>query len=387
MYGVDAYGAAPTGSGGAIDITKLGKVGEVADATTGAKYVGDGIIDSFQIGVNASKGAGAAVVQSAVNNSITRNAFVGNVINTAVNSALASLNNFNRVSYNDEEVDFSELEKYAAVSSDVTDQTYAKDSNVYVMPYYRSTSVDLAGGSLDADTYGIVLGGNKNLGDAGVIGLFLGYENADGSANTVDTEDDTFFGGINYYKTLGGTSTYDYFVKGMLRLANTSSDVTRKNVQNNGTSSADTFSYGIEANAGMNFYNGIHTITPEVGLSYDRVEVDGFKLNGIDYNDNNINLVMGKIGLNWLAQFTESVSTNVGFGIRYNFNDDFDAGLKILNGGVYSAKTDLGDFYYYLNLGVNVALTQNWELGVMYNGDFSSDANSHSGFVKLGYWW
>ena len=295
LYGVDAYGAAPTGSGGAIDITKLGKVGEVADATTGAKYVGDGIIDSFQIGVNASKGAGAAVVQSAVNNSITRNAFVGNVINTAVNSALASLNNFNRVSYNDEEVDFSELEKYAAVSSDVTDQTYAKDSNVYVMPYYRSTSVDLAGGSLDADTYGIVLGGNKNLGEGGVIGLFLGYENADGSANNVDTEDDTFFGGINYYKTLGGTSTYDYFVKGMLRLANTSSDVTRKNVQNNGTSSADTFSYGIEANAGMNFYNGIHTITPEVGLSYDRVEVDGFKLNGIDYNDNNINLVMGKI--------------------------------------------------------------------------------------------
>ena len=385
LYGVDAYGATVDKDGKLT--SNLGKVGEVADATTGAKYVGDGIIDSFQIGVNASKGAGAAVVQSAVNNSITRNAFVGNVINTAVNSALASLNNFNRVSYNDEEVDFSELEKYAAVSSDVTDQTYAKDSNVYVMPYYRSTSVDLADGSLDADTYGIVLGGNKNLGDAGVIGLFLGYENADGSANTVDTEDDTFFGGINYYKTLGGTSTYDYFVKGMLRLANTSSDVTRKNAQNNGTSSADTFSYGIEANVGMNFYNGIHTITPEVGLSYDRAEVDGFTLNGVTYEDAGVNLPVAKVGLNWLAQFTETFSTNVGVGIRYNLNDDYTASLKIPNGGVYSAKTDLGDFYYCLNLGVNVALTQNWELGVMYNGDFSSDANSHSGFVKLGYWW
>ncbi|MDY5557918.1 autotransporter domain-containing protein, partial [Helicobacter sp.] len=384
MNPVDAYGALRDTATGNLT-SNLGKVGEV-DVTTGARYEADGIIDSFQVGVDTARGAGAAAVQSAVNNSITRNAFVGNVVNTAVNSALASLNNLNRVSYNDEEVDFSELEKYAAVSSDVTDQTYAKDSNVYVMPYYRSTSVDLAEGSLDADTYGIILGGNKNLGNAGVIGLFLGYENADGSSNTVDTEDDTFFGGINYYKTLGGTSTYDYFVKGMLRLANTSSDVTRKG-QTYGTSSSDTFSYGLEANVGMNFYNGIHTITPEVGLSYDRVEVDGFKLNGVDYSDNNINLVVGKIGLNWLAQFTESVSTNVGFGIRYNFNDDFDTSLRIANGEVYSTNTDLGDFYYYLNLGVNVALTQNWELGVMYNGDFSSDASSHSGFVKLGYWW
>ena len=143
----------------------------------------------------------------------------------------------------------------------------------------------------------------------------------------------------------------------------------------------------------MNFYNGIHTITPEVGLSYDRVSVDGFKFNnGVEFQDEDINLVVGKIGLNWLAQFTESISTNVGFGIRYNFNDDFDAGVKLVNTngdyiGHFSNKTDLGDFYYYVNLGVNYAITQNWELGVMYNGDFSSDASSHAGFVKLGYWW
>ena len=390
MNAVDAYGALRDTATGNLT-TKLGKVGEVADVTTGARYEADGVIDSFQVGVDTARGAGAATVQNAVNSSITRNAFIGNVVNTAVNSTLATLNNLNRVSYNDAEVDFDKLEKYAAVSSDVTDQTYAKDSNVYVMPYYRSTSVDLAGGdSLDADTYGIVLGGNKNLGNAGVIGLFLGYESSDGNSNIFDNDDDTFFGGINYYKTLGGTSTYDYFVKGMLRLANTSTDITQ---QGQGTRSADTFSYGIEANAGMNFYNGIHTITPEVGLSYDRVSVDGFKFNnGVEFQDEDINLVVGKIGLNWLAQFTESISTNVGFGIRYNFNDDFDAGVKLVNTngdyiGHFSNKTDLGDFYYYLNLGVNYAITSNWELGVMYNGDFSSDASSHAGFVKLGYWW
>ena len=357
-------------------------------ATTRA---GDGIVDSFQINVNASKGAGAAVTQGAVNSAITRNAFIGNVVNNAVNSTLATLNNFNRVSYNDEEVDFDKLEKYAAVATDVTDQTYAKDNNVYVMPYYRNVSVDLAtGDSLDGDTYGIVLGGNKNLGNAGVIGLFLGYENSDTGSRDYSTEDDTFFGGINYYKTLGGTSTYDYFVKGMLRLAGGSTDIT----QRGSTVGADTFSYGIEANVGMNFYNGIHTFTPEVGLSYDRIEVDGFTLNDITYEDASINLPVAKVGLNWLAQFTETFSTNVGVGVRYNFNDDYNAGLRIndvLNktGSYISASnnTDLGDFYYYLNLGVNVALTQNWELGVMYTGDFASDASSHSGFVKLGYWW
>lgn len=364
------------------------QVMEDVPATTRA---GDGIVDSFQINVNASKGAGAAVTQGAVNSAITRNAFIGNVVNNAVNSTLATLNNFNRVSYNDEEVDFDKLEKYAAVATDVTDQTYAKDNNVYVMPYYRNVSVDLAtGDSLDGDTYGIVLGGNKNLGNAGVIGLFLGYENSDTGSRDYSTEDDTFFGGINYYKTLGGTSTYDYFVKGMLRLAGGSTDIT----QRGSTVGADTFSYGIEANVGMNFYNGIHTFTPEVGLSYDRIEVDGFTLNDITYEDAGINLPVAKVGLNWLAQFTETFSTNVGVGVRYNFNDDYNAGLRIndvLNktGSYISASnnTDLGDFYYYLNLGVNVALTQNWELGVMYTGDFASDASSHSGFVKLGYWW
>ena len=402
IVGVDAYNANDK-VGEAIPATQKPKLDENGDpvlddsgnpvmvdvpATTRA---GDGIVDSFQINVNASKGAGAAVTQGAVNSAITRNAFIGNVVNNAVNSTLATLNNFNRVSYNDEEVDFDKLEKYAAVATDVTDQTYAKDNNVYVMPYYRNVSVDLAtGDSLDGDTYGIVLGGNKNLGNAGVIGLFLGYENSDTGSRDYSTEDDTFFGGINYYKTLGGTSTYDYFVKGMLRLAGGSTDIT----QRGSTVGADTFSYGIEANVGMNFYNGIHTFTPEVGLSYDRIEVDGFTLNDITYEDAGINLPVAKVGLNWLAQFTETFSTNVGVGVRYNFNDDYNAGLRIndvLNktGSYISASnnTDLGDFYYYLNLGVNVALTQNWELGVMYTGDFASDASSHSGFVKLGYWW
>lgn len=402
IVGVDAYNANDK-VGEAIAATQTPQLDENGQPVTdengnqvmvdvpATTRAGDGIVDSFQINVNASKGAGAAVTQGTVNSVITRNAFIGNVVNTAVNSALASLNNFNRVSYNDAEVDFEKLEKYAAVATDVTDQTYAKDNNVYVMPYYRNVSVDLAtGDSLDGDTYGIVLGGNKNLGNAGVIGLFLGYENADTGSRDYSVEDDTFFGGINYYKTLGGTSTYDYFVKGMLRIASGSSDVS----QQGSTVGSDTFSYGIEANVGMNFYNGIHTFTPEVGLSYDRVEVDGFTLNGIVYDDAGINLPVAKVGLNWLAQFTESVSTNVGVGIRYNLNDDYNASLRILDLGgstnkpiSYSTNTDLGDFYYYLNLGVNVALTQNWELGVMYAGDFSSDASAHSGFVKLGYWW
>ena len=402
IVGVDAYNANDK-VGEAIPATQKPQLDESGKPVYGddgnqvmvdvpaTTRAGDGIVDSFQINVNASKGAGAAVTQGAVNSAITRNAFIGNVVNNAVNSTLATLNNFNRVSYNDEEVDFDKLEKYAAVATDVTDQTYAKDNNVYVMPYYRNVSVDLAtGDSLDGDTYGIVLGGNKNLGNAGVIGLFLGYENADTGSRDYSTEDDTFFGGINYYKTLGGTSTYDYFVKGMLRLAGGSTDIT----QRGSTVGADTFSYGIEANVGMNFYNGIHTFTPEVGLSYDRIEVDGFTLNDITYEDASINLPVAKVGLNWLAQFTETFSTNVGVGVRYNFNDDYNAGLRIndvLNktGSYISASnnTDLGDFYYYLNLGVNVAFTQNWELGVMYTGDFASDASSHSGFVKLGYWW
>ncbi|MDY2585162.1 autotransporter outer membrane beta-barrel domain-containing protein, partial [Helicobacter sp.] len=360
------------------------KVGE--EEGEGKVVAGDGIIDSFQIGVNAANGAGAVATQGAVSANITRSAFVGSVVGNAVNTALATLGGA-RVSYNDEDVDFSKLEKYAQVGSDVTDRTYAKDSTIFIMPYYRSSSVDLpTNQSLDGDTYGLIGGVQKGLGNAGILGFFLGYERTSASATNLDQDDNTFFAGVNYYKTLGGTSTYDYYAKGMLRFSSTSSDITQKMINGDTKRSPDSTSYGVEAGVGVNFYQDIHTITPEVGLSFDRVSVDGLNSAGVQSFDNDINLIVGKVGLNWLAQFTDTVSTNFGVGIRYNFKDSFDARVKI-NETTYNTKSELDSFYYYLNAGVNFALTPNWELSFLYNGDFSSNTASHSGFVKLGYWW
>ncbi|TLD79763.1 hypothetical protein LS70_009600 [Helicobacter sp. MIT 11-5569] len=345
----------------------------------------DGIIDSFVVNVDVSKGAGVIATQSIVNNAITRNAFVGTVVNTAVNSALSAANN--RIASNSDE-DFSKLEKYAQVSSDVTDQTYGSvntDTQAYVMPYYRSTSIDLpTGDSLDGDTYGIVGGLQKNLGEAGVLGFFLGYETGSADSVLFEQDDDTFYLGANYYAVLGGTSTYDYYVKGMVRFANSTTDLTRRDI--GGTGGADSITYGIEGNVGLNFYNGIHTFSPEFGLSYDKVNADEFTLNNINYEKANIDIIMAKLGVNWLARFSEFVSTNVGVGIRYNFDDSYDAKLNIL-GQLFTSDASLGDFYYYTTVALNFAVTPNIDFSLVYNGDFSSDTSAHSGFVKLGYWW
>lgn len=259
------------------------------------------VADGFKIKVDSSRSTAAASTQNAVNNSVTRSAFIGNVVGTAVNVTLTNFNAHDRMNHR-AEVDIPKLEKYASfvADSNVLDQTYAKDSHTFVMPYYTSTSVDLAtGDNLDGDTYGIISGMQKSLGnDFGVLGFFVGVEKADVNAVDLGIDDTTFYAGVNYYKTLGGTTDYDYFAKGMLRGVLTSSDIASlgESVE------SDSNSYGFEVGFGANFYVANHTLTPELAISYDRVNVDGFTMRGNIYQDNNINLFMGKLGASWQAQ-------------------------------------------------------------------------------------
>ena len=339
--------------------------------------------DGLIINVDSSRSAAAAATQSSVNASVTRSAFVGNVVGSAVNTAITNFGGINRVSYNDDDVDFSKLEKYARVGSDITDQTYANNSHVFVMPYYTKTSVEVArGGDLNGNTYGLIGGLQKKIGDSSVLGFFIGSEKAKSDATNLDIDDTTWYSGINLYKTLGGTSELDYFAKGMLRTAFTSSDITNAGAK----AKSNTNSYGLEAAVGINIYAANHTLTPELGLSYDKVSIDGFMMRGNTYEDNNLNLFVGKLGLNWLAQWTNQVSTNLGTGVRLNFKDDFEQGV-IVNDQLFKSKTDLEKAYYYVNLGLTYSITNAWDLSFIYNGDFSSNTSANSGFVKLGYWW
>ena len=339
--------------------------------------------DGLMINVDSSRSAAAAATQSSVNASVTRSAFVGNVVGSAVNTAITNFGGINRVSYNDDDVDFSKLEKYARVGSDITDQTYANNSHVFVMPYYTKTSVEVArGGDLNGNTYGLIGGLQKKIGDSSVLGFFIGSEKAKSDATNLDIDDTTWYSGINLYKTLGGTSELDYFAKGMLRTAFTSSDITNAGAK----AKSNTNSYGLEAAVGINIYAANHTLTPELGLSYDKVSIDGFMMRGNTYEDNNLNLFVGKLGLNWLAQWTNQVSTNLGTGVRLNFKDDFEQGV-IVNDQLFKSKTDLEKAYYYVNLGLTYSITNAWDLSFIYNGDFSSNTSANSGFVKLGYWW
>lgn len=60
----------------------------------------------------------------------------------------------------------------------------------------------------------------------------------------------------------------------------------------------------------------------------------------------------------------------------------------IVNNQLFNTKTDLGNAYYYVTLGLNYVLSGSWDISVIYNGDFSNKSSAHnSGFVKLGYWW
>lgn len=357
---------------------------------------GDGKrVRGFSIGVDVANGAGALLAQGLTNVSTRRSLFIDSITSTVIQATIDQTSRTQQVSYNDSDVNFENLAKYAHISTDAYSATSNRDTYFYAIPYYTADSTDLQGGfeKLKGNTYGLVAGAQKNLYDAGIVGIFFGFESGsyDTSARftSYNQDDLTFYGGLNYYKVLGGTENREYYAKAMAKAALISSDISRSTTAGSGTddASVDSANFGAGVDLGINFYlTDAHVISPEIGISYDRLNTDSFVIGNQYYEESDANLLQGKIGFNWLAQWSPVFSTNFGAGIKNNFTGDIDTSVRIDNSHI-SQTVDLPSTYQYVQGGLSYMITNNIEVSLNYNGNYSSNTSSHSGLLRLGMWW
>lgn len=399
VYELSSGAAVNAGKGLTVDnLTTLDDIFTInetfIDTITSAN--GDGKrVRGFSVGVDAANGAGAILSQGLTNVNARRSLFIDSITSTAIQATIDLTNRTQQVSYNDSEINFENLAKYAQISTDAYSATTNRDTYFYAMPYYTSDSMDLQGGfeNLKGNTYGLVAGAQKNLYDAGIVGLFFGFESGSydtSSGQTTYNQDDlTFYGGLNYYKVLGGTENREYYVRTMAKAALINSDISRTAGANGGSgdATAKSANFGVGADVGINFYlTDAHVISPEIGISYDRLNTESFTLGNQYYDESDVNLFQGKIGFNWLAQWSPIFSTNFGLGIKNNFTGDIDTAVVVANNRI-NQNVDLPSTYQYVQGGLSYMITNNVEVSLNYNGNYSSDTSSHSGLLRLGMWW
>lgn len=363
--------------------------------------------EGFVYGLNPSAGRGAETAQITLAAAQRRSSFINSVLSNAINQSQAATRRFVNAELNRyalvEDADFSlsNLDHYAAprTTNRALNTTPAQrqvaqniNSHVFVMPYYTKDEVKFdAGGKSKGDIYGIILGYQRNLGGAnGTAGVFAGYENAKNKNSAHNgwqdetQKDDTFFVGANYYTNVYESNLANVFAKGLVKIATTKSKFDTAN------DSANHLSWGLEAGVGANIYlNTIHTITPEAALSFDSTRIGGFDDRdlGVSYEKTNLNLLVARLGVSWTANWIEKLSTDLGAGIKYNTKKNVSVDASANGSRSYSSEIKLPQTYTYVTASVAYKIAPNTELSLTYNGDFSNKSNTHSGYLRVGYWW
>lgn len=272
--------------------------------------------------------------------------------------------------------------------------------------YFSDTSVSRAHEFVGGGIGGI----QRNLGQKGILGGYLGYEYsytlADVYAQNINLQTHSMQVGATYFnsKALKGKSLKEFYFKGILR-----GDMSVPFFETNtyaGALKTQSFNYGFgtEARIGTAFYQekAASYIAPELGVSYDLLILPSFYLNkefinqaNEDYPTHLWHFPQINLSLRGIKSFGKSGSFRMFWllGGKYNILNTQEASFKIAN---LQSKGDINLPIAYANLDLNFvwSIHKNHELtlgygGIYFVGGFSKQ--SLQGFsnalsLKYGAW-
>ena len=239
----------------------------------------------------------------------------------------------------------------------------------------------------DADSAGIAMGIEKNIGRTGKIGAGYAYTNTDIDgfmrSTDVDTHTAILYGEYkpnNWY--VNGIATYGW--------SDYSED---KNVSGqNVNADYDVETLGLQAMTGYDMQFKNFGLTPEVGLRYVHIKQDAYtdsadqKVSG---NDSDI--LTGVIG----AKVNKTFELGNGMLIKpeariaatYDlFNDDVNSVVTLANGSAYAVEGEALDrFGMEFGAGVTAEVNDNVELSLGYEGKFRDNYEDHTGLINAKY--
>ncbi|EJV5920734.1 autotransporter outer membrane beta-barrel domain-containing protein, partial [Campylobacter lari] len=271
----------------------------------------------------------------------------------------------------------------------------------FLIPYYNHSSIKIGKsvGQLSANTTGLIGGSQRSLpNDYGIIGFYLGYEDASKEQATqrLKFDDKTYYGGLTYYGVIARDGIDQYYISASTRLDYTTTDIEKsyKDIPATIKSDTKTYGYGVDVKVGANYYNtlDIARISPELGLSYYGMSNKNFALKHLGgtkehYMAEQFNFIDASAALKWYKPWSDKIRTNVTIGAMVNLYSDTDGRLR-LDRNILQTEVETSKYYGFGQFGLSYNIADNADLSLNYAGAFTFDnTTSHTMFLKLGLWW
>ena len=268
----------------------------------------------------------------------------------------------------------------------------------FAVPYFNLTR-DGSGdkGNTISRSYGILLGAQKNS-DFGTFGIYGNYESAkrENDATNTNISDASFMGGLTYYNAFYRYANKELFVNIGTSLGNTRTDLHTLDIEGtSGDTTFDTLNYGVDARFGFNIYDVLTNsmVTPEIGVVYTGLNTDSFGVqhrSGVEsYEATTTNLFEGLVGIRYHKAGTQIARFSMATGAKFRIYDDAKTHMNFI-GAIHQkiiTNVALPDVFFYVQTGYSRLIGDNAEISFNYQANFAEAIQSHTGFIRFGYWW
>lgn len=262
-------------------------------------------------------------------------------------------------------------------------------SNLWVQGIFSTGEYDDNGSAkgYDTDSNGLAFGLDSALTDSFRLGVGFAYTDTeiDGFLRDTDVESKTAF-------IYGQYKPSNWYVNGILSYAWSSYEESKHVAGLNVGADYDVETFGVQAMTGYDFEVAGMNLTPEGGLRYLHLSQDSYtdaSGTNVDGEDNDVlTAVIGaKINKAWEVSPAVVIKPQARVAMTYDIVDaDNDAVLTLANGASYRVEGETMDrFGVEVDVGVSAEVSDSFEFGLSYFGNFRGDFQNHAGFLNAKY--
>ena len=350
----------------------------------------------------------------------SRSIFVDNIMSSSAlnDGGMLSSNLVKTANTNSKQLRYAQVGNNSNITADIRDLQEKDKVSVFVLPYYNTTSADVLDTteniSTTAHAMGLLAGGHYSH-SSGIYGLYVGYErntiDSDAIYSPITLDINSIYFGLNYTKDVARLSNNIIFVKANIN--GSYNDIEGEiNIKNASLATRATakpttnaFSYSAQVEVG-DIYTPFKStaIVPKLSLAYNGSHTKGFDArfdylnfntispnSGINMNNTITNLFSAQASLKWHQEWFSVFGTAIEGGARYIFNPTikYDSNIRFngVQGDLVTTKYDVQSLYGYTQASLILALGDNANLSLSYNGIFADKLSSHTGFLRLNVVW
>ena len=265
-------------------------------------------------------------------------------------------------------------------------------NDAWVQSFGRFASRD--GGSnvtdsgYEANSFGFLLGFDNRFSESLTGGLAFGYSNIGVDAGASDTDIDAF--SFNVY---GAYEQDNYYVRGAFSYGFADAESDRLSAVGLIDSESDFDQFSAKLVAGFDKAYGRHIFSPFIGLEYGNTSQDDFIENGglnLGISAESVSVLELGLGLGYATDFKVGTlpaqfTAKAGYYLDL-INDEPSLSASFDGGNAFDLSGEsISRHSLEVGAGLDVGLSEYNSLGIGYEGEFSSDFDSHTGFIRLGF--